>query len=298
MALTTTSLSAAVSAAKDQWISVASATGFTASTTGCFCQGEFMEVLEVSGTNIKVLRGASGTLASKHNSGSVVYVAPLAYFHFSDPQGQGATTDDPGYPWINVNNGKIWTVLSSKWVETPIEPQVVSFTLTSATPGTIRAVTGEITLPAAVTSGNPVGVRGSVTIPTAGTVSGAYLYGAQGKVITGTGTFSGTALAGVYGQLDVTGGTISGGNVAAVQANIYGATSGSIPIEGVYVEHAGGGVINSLIKLFGKSDYVLDIASNTHTQMGTTGGATTAAGWLKVKVEGVVRYINLFSTAP
>ena len=171
-----------------------------------------------------------------------------------------------------------------------------AYTATSATPSTHRAITGAATTFTTMTSGNLVGVRGSITMGGACS-STAYLYGAQGKAITGANAFSGTALAGVYGQIDVSGGTITSGHVAAIQANIYGANSGTIPMEGIYVEHAGGGVINSLIQLFGKSTYVFDIASNTHNNVSTTGTATAGAtGWIKVNIDGSTRYIPLASS--
>jgi hypothetical protein len=174
---------------------------------------------------------------------------------------------------------------------------VLEVSKTGVSTETTRAITGAMTVPAAFASGNLVGVRGSITIPAGGSVTGGYLYGIQGKAITGTGTFAGAVLAGVYGQLDVTGGTVSSGNVAAIHANLYGYTAGtSTVITGLYVEHAGGGVIDSLARLFGKSTYVFDIASNTHTQVSLTGTCTTpgaAHGWLAIKVDGSLRYIPL-----
>lgn len=183
------------------------------------------------------------------------------------------------------NSASGTVAISDQWVDT--------LTATSATPGTVRAITGAMTTFTSMTSGNLVGVRGSIT--QGGNIAGGYLYGAQGKAITGAYTFSGTALAGLYGQIDVTGGTISAGHVAAVQANVYGANSGSIPMTIIYAEHAGGGVIDSLIEVFGKSDYVFRISSNTHTNVSTTGtaGSTTSKGWIKVIVDGAVRYIPL-----
>lgn len=171
----------------------------------------------------------------------------------------------------------------------------------NAAPGSQRVITADIkTYAGAMTSGTLVAVRGAVTIPTGGSVaSGVYLYGTQGKAITGTGTFAGTSLAGLYGQLDVTGGTISAGHVAAVQANIYGANSGTIPMEGIYIEHAGGAVINSFIQTFGKTTYVFDFSSNSHNQMSTSctpSAVTGTTGGLKVLVDGVVRWIPLAAT--
>jgi len=165
----------------------------------------------------------------------------------------------------------------------------------SATPGTSRAIYGKYTTFTTMTSGNLVGVRGEINLG-GNCSSTAYLYGVQGKAITNATTWTGTALAGVYAQIDVTGGTITSGHVAALQANIYGATSGTIPMEGIYVEHAGGGVINSLINLFGKSTYVFDISSNTHNNVATTGTVTTDDGYIKVNIDGSTRYIGLGAT--
>jgi hypothetical protein len=156
-----------------------------------------------------------------------------------------------------------------------------------------RAITGLATLPA-WTSGTAMGVAGRITC--GGTVSaGSYIYGTQGKVTIGAFATSGI-VAGLYGQLDVTGSTISAGNIAPIQSNLYGYTTGTSTIlTGLYVEHAGGGVINSLARFFGKSTYVFDIETNVHNQVSTTGtaAATTSKGWLKILVDGVARYIPL-----
>jgi hypothetical protein len=171
---------------------------------------------------------------------------------------------------------------------------VISTSVTGVNTATTRAIVGAMTTPATFSSGNLVGARGSLTMGAAAT--GGYLYGVQGKAITGAFAFSGTVLAGVYGQLDVTGGTITSGNVAAVQANLYGYTTGtSTVLTGLYVEHAGGGVINSLARFFGKSTYVFDIETNVHNQVSLTGtaAATTSKGWLKILVDGTARYIPL-----
>ena len=149
-----------------------------------------------------------------------------------------------------------------------------------------RAITGSTTLPV-WTSGTAMGVAGGIT--GGGDISsGSYVYGTQGKVTVGAFTSSGI-LAGVYGQLDVTGSTIAAGNVAAVQANIYGYNTGtSTVLNGIYIEAAGGGVISSGIRIFGKSTYVFDIESNLHPNCSGTGtvGTTSAKGWIKVRVCG------------
>jgi hypothetical protein len=175
----------------------------------------------------------------------------------------------------------------------------VTITQTSASPGTHRAIVGKQTTFTSMTSGNVVGVRGEVTL--GGTATSVFLYGVQGKIITGAQTIATAAayIAGVFGQLDVSGGTITTCKMAGLVSDIYGAGAGSYMIDGVYVEHVGGGVINSLFKAIGKSDYVFDLASNTHTNMsssGTPGACTGATGWIKCLVEGAVRYIPLSSS--
>jgi len=194
---------------------------------------------------------------------------------------------------INFNAGN-FTLTHSSGTLTANGVLATAITSASATPGTARAIYGKYTTFTTMTSGNLVGVRGEINLG-GNCSSTAYLYGVQGKAITNATTWTGTALAGVYAQIDITGGTITSGHVAALQANIYGANSGTIPMEGIYIESAGGGVINSFIQCFGKSTYVFDFASNTHTQMGTAGTVTTDAGYLTVLVEGSVRYIGLGS---
>ena len=174
----------------------------------------------------------------------------------------------------------------------------VDTTLAAAVSGASgRILTGSTTLPA-WSSGTAMGVAGRVT--GGGTIAfGSYIYGTQGKVTVGAYATSGN-VAGVYGQLDVTGSTITTGNIAPVQANIYGYNSGtSTVLTGLYVEHAGGGVIQSLARFFGKSTYVFDIVSNTHPNVsltGTPGSVTGGTGWIKVLIDGSARYIPLASS--
>lgn len=76
---TTTSLSAAITAGQNV-ITVASATGFTARTTILSVDNELMGVQAVSGLNITVSRGVSGTRATRHGNGRAVKVgAPVNF---------------------------------------------------------------------------------------------------------------------------------------------------------------------------------------------------------------------------
>ena len=180
-----------------------------------------------------------------------------------------------------------------------LTPMTVIHAPSSATPGTVRSITGRITPAATVTSGNLVGVRGEINLtPNSSAMSGCPLYGVQGKIIMGAGSLAtaNMAYAAVFGQLDAGTATITAGKVAGVYADLFGFGTGTYAsVNGIRVEHVGGGVINSLIQIEGKSTYVFDISSNTHNQMSTTGtaGATSAKGWLKVKVDGADRYIPL-----
>lgn len=169
--------------------------------------------------------------------------------------------------------------------------------------GAIRGQVNAVGAGSAITSGTLVGARGAVTVTNGVNVgSGVFLYGSQGKLITGTATIdvgSGFAV-GLFGQLDVSGATLTSGHIAAVSGDIFGFNSGSNSyVDMVYVQAAGGGVINSMFKAFGKATYVFDIGTNVHTQASTSctpSAVTGATGGLKVNVDGTTRWIPLAAT--
>lgn len=174
-------------------------------------------------------------------------------------------------------------------------------TITSATPATERLVKSELVVTPATTAaigsnGSLVGVRGAVTLTTGKSLTDGFLFGVQGKTILSGATVAvgSDHIAGVYAQLDAASATLTSGHIAALIASIQG-TPTSANVDLIYGESVTGNVINSMFKAIAKSTYVFDLASNTHTQMSTTGtvGTTAAKGWLKVLVEGAVRYIPL-----
>lgn len=177
-----------------------------------------------------------------------------------------------------------------------------SLTVSSAAPGTVRAVIGDMHVSATgMTSGNLVGVRGAVTIPNGQTVNGAsYLYGTQGKIISGTGTIDvGSGhVAGVYGQLDFTGGTITSGHVAAVIADIFNPSSNGAMVDGIYVEQVTGTLINSVIKAVCAATYFLDIEDygGAHYDHAATAVAANPNGVLKIKTAQGVCYIPTYAS--
>lgn len=112
-------------------------------------------------------------------------------------------------------------------------------TPTSTTPGTIRAVIGEVvpTPATTITSGTLAGVRGHLSFPSGKTVTGgAYLVGAQGKLtFAGTMNHEDSRLAGLFAQLDLTGATLTAGQLSGLWVDM-----------GVGATGAGGGQFNMI----------------------------------------------------
>ena len=89
-------------------VTVASATGITASTTMLYIDREAMDVVSVTGTSIRVIRGTRGTRAAAHLSGAVVFAGPFSEFVAQDPLGTCTRTTLISVPVINIANGNIW----------------------------------------------------------------------------------------------------------------------------------------------------------------------------------------------
>lgn len=172
--------------------------------------------------------------------------------------------------------------------------QTVAASTASATPGTIRALVGAMTESNSVmTSGNLVGVRGSVTYVGA---SGGFLYGVQGKLIA-SGTLSGSSWnAGVFAQVDISAATMNAGQIAPVWAD-YGATSGTLTdVTGMRMfagTNTTAAVLNSMIYLYGKATSLLELSGSTATYI-TSGGAGAPSGTVQkiaITIDGVVYYL-------
>lgn len=115
-ALTSTTLSSAVTTVNGKTIVVASATGFTAGTTVAFVDRELMNVVAVSGTTITVARGMVGTRGATHASGATIYVGAPSYFNSYDKGGSCTSTNEVVLPQINVVNGRRWNCINSTWM--------------------------------------------------------------------------------------------------------------------------------------------------------------------------------------
>jgi len=222
-------------------------------------------------------------------------------FTYSNNQMALVYTSDQGPVWLKV----VITYSGSSILNTVVSlvapdaqgagvPFVNAVPEASATPGTVRAITGSISDSVLMTSGNLVGVQGSATIVGA---SGGFIYGSQGKVIVSSGTLSGSSwTAGVFAQLDISGATINAGQTAAVWGDM-GTTSGTITSATGMRMFAGtnttAATLNSMIYLYGKTSNLLELAANGSTYI-STGGAT-ASGTIKkiaILIEGVQYYLQ------
>lgn len=116
---TATTLSAAVTDTSSDTIRVASATGVTAGTTGIYVDREYMLVLSVSGTTVKVTRGAFGTSAGTHASGAPAFVGPTGAqspFITADKAGTCTATNEAYLPQLNISNGKQFDCHNGVWI--------------------------------------------------------------------------------------------------------------------------------------------------------------------------------------
>ena len=205
---------------------------------------------------------------------------------------------------VNNNNG-VWSLLVPA-INVPI-PFIVNDTVTSATPGTVRAIVGSMTETATVmTSGNIVGVRGTVNMVGA---SGGFVYGVQGKVIP-TGTLSGSEwTAGLFGQLDISNATINAGQAAPIWGD-YGTTSGTLTnqtgLYGIAMTNTTAAVLAGQLYLYGGATNLMLLNTNaglsgvtyfknSGTSAGSWGNATppTPSKVLQISVDGTLYYLPL-----
>lgn len=174
-----------------------------------------------------------------------------------------------------------------------------SKTVSSAALGTVRGIHGQVTTSGTdIASGNTVGVRGLNTLSGTITAGGAFLYGCQGKlVVTGTMNHADARLCAALAQLDISAATLSAGQLSAlwVDAGTTATGAGGGQFNLVRITNTTAAVPNAMIYAYGKADYFAELAANGGTWTSTTGtaGSTASKGWLKVYVEGAVRYIPL-----
>lgn len=185
-------------------------------------------------------------------------------------------------------------------------PVVVNKSVASATPGTVRSLTGALTESVLLTSGNIVGVRGSVTYVGA---SGGFVYGTQGKIIC-TGALTGSEWsAGIFGQVDISAATINAGQLAPIWGD-YGTSSGTLTnqtgLYGIAMTNTTAAVLAGQLYLYGGATTLMLLNTNSGlsgvtyfktsgTGAGSWGNATppTPSKVLTISVDGTLYYLPL-----
>jgi hypothetical protein len=122
-AVTQTTLTAAVTSTSARTLLVASATGIvtpsplTGLSTQLYIDDEMLDVTAVSGTLITVRRGANGTRARTHITGSNVYAAPPGLGAFIDyPLGGSCPAGSyPATPMIDYFDAYIFQCQGGQW---------------------------------------------------------------------------------------------------------------------------------------------------------------------------------------
>jgi len=180
---------------------------------------------------------------------------------------------------------------------------LITETITSATPAQERLLRSELTLNPATTlaiaaNSSLAGIRGFLQLNSGKSITAGYLYGVQGK-FTGDGATIAVGsdhVAGVYAQMSGNGMTVTNGHVAILICSGQSLPASS-NIDAIYIE-SGAGPINSALKTILNANYVFDISEQnvTNTMAKATSVAVAnvgARGWLKVFVQGAIRYIPL-----
>lgn len=210
---------------------------------------------------------------------------------------------------VSIVNG-VYSLVQPYVLNNPVSGQVITVTTSSATPGTVRALTGKMVDTASVmTSGNIVGVRGEVDYVGA---SGGFVYGTQGKIIP-TGTLSGSSWnAGLFGQLDISHATINAGQVAPIWGD-YGTTSGTLTnstgLYGLAMTNTTAAVLEGQVYLYGGATNLFLLNTNAGlsgttyfqaagTGVNSAGAASYAAGTevLQINVNGTNYWIRCFTS--
>lgn len=177
-------------------------------------------------------------------------------------------------------------------------------TLSVAAQPTYRAVNSGVTLGYAgstAVTGSVVSVRGNTTIAAATTLSNGFVYGTQGKVTIAGALTTPNYVAALIGQLDTSAaGSLGTTPLSAIWGDM-GATSTAATATGADIlklTNTTSTIINSAIKVVANASYALDITDlaygGAHFVVGTT--ASTASGCLKVLINGVAKYIQLFTS--
>lgn len=271
-ALTSTTLSAAVTDTKSTFIVVASATGFTAGSTKALVDNELMDVRAVNGTLITVVRGVSGTKTAKHPSGATVYVAAVGAYIISDKYGSCTRSAELYLPQINVTNFRLNDCFNSKWQQYDLEERYDLDVAPQAQPSAASPTVGR----GPTINGQQGGAQSATTSDGAagGAIAMTAGAGGAGGSSSGTGGAGGAVtILGGAGAGTVTGGggggaTLGGG--AGGNGSGAGGTGGGLTLYSGAAGTGGTGTVGAItIKSGG--------ASGTEVFGTSTAGKTTVA---------------------
>lgn len=182
-------------------------------------------------------------------------------------------------------------------------------TITTAALGTVRngyfkVISG---VGGSATSGNLVGVRGEVSIPSGDTIGGGiYLYGSQGKLtFAGVMDHADSRLCASLAQLDISAGTYTTGQLSALWVDAGATASASaISTKGggqfnlLRITNTTAALSNALIYGYADADYLFDLGgpggnADWFSESGTCTTPGQAHGWLKIYLNGTAKYIPL-----
>jgi hypothetical protein len=317
---TSTTLSAVVSSTSTQNIRVTSATGFVAGSTYAFVDSEAMDVLAVNGTSITVMRGTNGTVARLHNSGTAVYVGPSSAFvsYPTDPAGRCVSGNYAYLPLINVRTGSVISCTNSEFVA--VQRQVGG--LLGAYGNNLTLQTFSDNKPVTINSrgytqatGSSIGfqVKPSQNVASTGSIIGGEISPRVASGITMGASviglhvdsyLKGTAVGTITGDVrglqvemitDDAGTRTIGGNVSGIRIrSAFSATAitgNFVPIRIEVPETmTNSQTYDAVLELTGTVPLVWNSAPGTEP--------STADGYIKVLINGVARYIQLYSGAP
>lgn len=123
MALSTTTLSAAITSTSVDTIALTSTTGMTAGQTALFVDREYMPVIKVSTGLVKVMRGAGGTRSGTHANGATVWFGNRNLFGTFPQAGTGTLANNATDPLIDLSTGIRYFCKNSVWYADPNFPQ-------------------------------------------------------------------------------------------------------------------------------------------------------------------------------
>lgn len=311
VALSSTTLSAAITDPASRTVVVASATGITIpgngqNTTVLYVDDEEMVVNAVSGTTLTVQRGAGPTKSRLHQSGATVYFGPPKYF-FERPSGSlrgGACTaaNEIVLPQINVQTGDVFNCGAEGLWKQASQFSWYTFVLSglnqpansvATAAGTPLAVTGGVGSAQSATTGTG-GAGAPITLTcgvggVGGSSSGTGGAGGACAVVAGAG--GGTVTGGAGGALNATAGaggagstTAGAGGAATLAGGAAVTTVGTSGVGGVAAIVGGVGSPNTASAGTGGAGGATSQtggaggAASTGAATGGAGGAATLAG--------------------